>query len=99
MTETERKEQRRLEKESSKIEQEIMNNQDMSMTEKMDAWTSLKTELNDKVYEIYGGTPPSEVNKQLGISNVLDFHIDERGTPLIKVPVEKTYTDFELNEK
>ena len=69
------------------------------MSEKMDAWTTLKKELNDKIYEIYGGTPPDDAKMQNGISTVLDFHIDEKGTSLIKIPVEKTYNDFEISEK
>lgn len=98
LTEEERQEQRKLERESKEIEKKIMKAQNMTVSEKMDAFSKMKEELNEKLYELYGGSPPeAALTSQPGVSSVFDFHQDEQGKALLKVKEHKKYSDFLAN--
>ena len=75
-----------------------MNGSNLSAAEKLDAFTILKKELNDKIYEIFGGTPPGKAAVDSpNATGVFDFHSDEFGVGLLKVHQDKTISDFDVN--
>lgn len=54
MTQQERKEQRKIEKEANLLAKELVNNKEMTAAEKLDAFTALKKQTNDQIYKVFG---------------------------------------------
>lgn len=96
MTHEERKEQRKIERETNMLAKEIVNAKDMSAAEKMDAFTALKKQANDKIFEYFkkGGHEASQE-----VSALVDFAKDDKGNGTIKEVTPKSFSEIGVSSK
>lgn len=94
MTHEERKEQRKIEREANLLAKEIVNAKDMTAAEKKDAFTALKQQANDKIYEIFGKTGHEACAE---VSALVDFKNTASGGTVVKAPQPKNFSEINVS--